>query len=212
MRILLLAGLALLAVIGLGGCFGSSGQARASTTSSSIQEAIKQAGGIAPGIDAVVTGLSALQSGKVDLKTAYADLQSAAQSCGKLITALATDVKAARQSGETYAADWEKKIGTVENADIAATSRARLDQLKAGVERLAIAEKDYLSVTDAFTKQLKDLKTALDLDLSPGGVASLRSAIGTASAAAPAVKQQTATVIDRLRGLEEFLGGPAPAQ
>lgn len=204
---------ALVLTIGLCGCSGSSGQARASSTSSSIQDAIRQAEPITPGVDAVVGHLGALQGSNADLKQAYADLQKSAKALATHITSLKEDVAAVRQYGTTYAADWEKKLTTVENADIAATSKTRLDQLRAGIERLSLAEGDYKNITEAFAKQLRDLKTALDLDLSPGGVTALRSAIGATIAAAPGVKQQTETVIDRLRGLEDFLGGaPAPAK
>ena len=203
----------LILIIGLCGCFGSSGQSRASSTSSSIQHAITQAEPIAPGIDTVVANLEALQGSSADLKQAYADLQKSAKALATRIAALKQDVASVRQYGTTYAADWEKKLATVENPDIAATSKVRLDQLRAGIERLSLAESDYNTITEAFANQLRDLKTALDLDLSPGGVAALRSAIGASIAAAPGVKQQAATVIDRLRGLEDFLGGaPAPAK
>lgn len=188
------------------GC-SSSGQDRAATASRSVDTATLQAQDLGRHADAVVNALAPLQSGQGDLKKAYAGLTRAATGLESAVATLTTDIKAARSAGERYAADWEKRLATVTDADIVATSRDRLDQLRAGLERLALADSDFTTNATGFTTQLKDLRTALDLDLSAGGVASLRNATAAVIAAAPTLKQRAATLADRLQGLDGFLGG-----
>lgn len=193
-------------LIALAGC-SSSGQERAATASRSVTTATTQAQDLDRHVDAVVTALAPFQSGQGDLKPAYKELTTAAAGLDTAIAAVNKEVTAARTAGDRYAADWEKRLGTVADADIAASSAARLDQLRAGIERLALADNEFQTSATAFTSQLKDLRTALDLDLSAGGVASLRNALAATVAAAPALKQRAATLADRLQGLDGFLGG-----
>jgi|GEM_PF-5332334 len=188
------------------GC-SSSGQARASTASTAVTTATGTAQDIARHVDAVVTALAPFQSGQGDLKKAYTSLAQADTGLAKAIKAVNTDTRRVRQAGDRYAADWDKRIATITDADIAASSRERQDQLRAGLERLAIADTDFQTTTAGFMTQLKDVRTALDLDLSAGGVAALRNAVAATVAAAPAVKQKASALSDRLQGLNGFLSG-----
>ena len=189
----------------IGGC--SSGQARASTASQAITAATSAAQDVARHVDAVVTALAPFQSGQGDLKKAYQMLTQADTGLANAITGVNTDTRRVRQAGDRYAADWDKRIASITDADIAASSRERQDQLRAGIERLAIADTDFQTTTAGFMTQLKDVRTALDLDLSAGGVAGLRNAVAATVAAAPAVKQKASALTDRLQGLSGFLSG-----
>lgn len=197
--------LLLIVLIGLAGC-SSSGQDRAATAARSVGAATTQAQDLGRHVDAVVNALAPLQSGQGDLKKAYEALTRAATNLEGAVASVNTETKAARSAGDRYAADWEKRLATVTDAEIGATSNERLDQLRAGLERLALADSDFKTNATGFTSQLKDLRTALDLDLSAGGVASLRNATAAVVAAAPALKQRAATLADRLQGLDGFLG------
>jgi len=190
----------------IGGC-SSSGQARASTASQAITAATSAAQDVARHVDAVVTALAPFQSGQGDLKKAYQMLTQADTGLANAITGVNTDTRRVRQAGDRYAADWDKRIASITDADIAASSRERQDQLRAGIERLAIADTDFQTTTAGFMTQLKDVRTALDLDLSAGGVAGLRNAVAATVAAAPAVKQKASALTDRLQGLSGFLSG-----
>jgi hypothetical protein len=203
--------LPLLAVllVSVSGCTGS-GQSRANTTDKSVATAVLSAKALPAQVDSLVTALGTLQNSRADLKVAYKALADASTVLDRGVTALTRDVKTARSAGSTYARDWDAKLATIQNPEVVATSRARLDQLQAGVERLTIAETDLGTISDSFMTRLKDVRTALDLDLSPGGVSGLRASIGSLIAAAPALKQQADTVSDRLRGIEGFLNDPAP--
>lgn len=193
-------------LVTLAGC-SSSGQDRAATASRSVSTATTQAQDLGRHVDAVVNALGPFQSGQGDLKQAYQALSTAASNLDTAVATVNKEVAAARTAGDRYAADWEKRLSTVTDADIAASSAARLDQLRAGIERLALADTEFKTTSTAFTSQLKDLRTALDLDLSAGGVAALRNALAANVAAAPALKQRAATLADRLQGLDGFLGG-----
>ncbi len=193
-------------LVTLAGC-SSSGQDRAATVSRSVSTAAVQAQDLSRQVDAVVNALGPFLSGQGDLKQAYQALSTAASNLDTAVATVNKEVAAARTAGDRYAADWEKRLSTVTDADIAASSAARLDQLRAGIERLALADTEFKTTSTAFTSQLKDLRTALDLDLSAGGVASLRNALAANVAAAPALKQRAATLADRLQGLDGFLGG-----
>lgn len=201
-----LAPLLIIVLIVVAGC-SSSGQDRAATAARSVDTATLQAQDLGRHVDAVVNALAPLQSGQGDLKKAYEALTRAATNLETAVASVNTEIKAARSAGDRYAADWEKRLATVTDADIVATSSERLDQLRAGLERLALADSDFTTNATGFTTQLKDLRTALDLDLSVGGVASLRNATAAVIAAAPALKQRAATLADRLQGLDGFLGG-----
>lgn len=202
--------LALGASLLLSGC-ASTGQNRSQSAAHEVTTALQKGSPIVADVDNVVAALGTLQGGSGDTKAAHASLGKALGSLRTHANDFSGTVAGVHNAGDAYVSSWADSLETITDANIAASSRDRLDQLKAGIERLAIGEKDFNAVSTAFVKQVGDLQTALDFDLSPGGIASLRTSIATVIAAAPALKQQVATVEDRLRGLEDFMGAaPAP--
>ena len=117
------------------------------------------------------------------------------------------------ENGKAYFAEWDKQIAAMQNEDIRERSTERREKVE---EALADIKEDYSDARDNFQplmNDLKDIRTALEADLTMDGIDSIKKTVKKASSNAEDVKEPLQDLADAFRevGIRLSKAGPAPA-
>jgi uncharacterized protein YoxC len=157
--------------IGLAGCGTPSGYQQADMTGESINKLRNIVTGIKTSVDdcqKAMDGLAAAAS--TDPRPAY---ETFAKSVDKVNAAAENAKKQAedmRTRGQAYFQQWEKELAAVQSEDIrkrALERKAKLQETFDSIKEVAQAAKTSF---EPYSSDLKDLKTALGLDLTVQGI------------------------------------------
>lgn len=207
----LLASLALVAVIS--GC-ASSGHQRASRTAHTLNNTAERLDRGTNQLDAALTALTQLvETPAPDMKpqfsqlnTSINDLESLSRNLGRLSVSI-------QQQGAAYFQQWDEKLATIQNADIREASTKRKDAVVRQFESVKTSAEDARNKLNPFVADLVDLRTALRIDLTPGGLEAVRPTATRINSKGAAVRDSLAKLAIQFREMSTALsaGVPAPA-
>jgi vacuolar-type H+-ATPase subunit I/STV1 len=165
-------------------------------------------------LDATVSALESL------VKTPAPDLEPQFKNYSKSLSALESTEKdlsetagAMSKKGQAYFAEWDKRVAELQNEDIKERS---IERRKAVEANFAKIQENYNEAKVAFKPlmdDLRDVRTALDADLTLTGVQTLETTAKTVSERAGPVKEDLKKLADVFRELGVKLsksGPPAP--
>jgi hypothetical protein len=125
-----------------------------------------------------------------------ADLEAAAEQ----VTRRAAHVEDAR---EEYLSRWSRDLQTTRDASTSPDAQQRRVEIDKGLDAVATALQDAAAAYRPFVQTLKQVRSALEHDLTPGAVAGLTPQVEQASAEGQRVRERVALVIaevDRVSG------------
>jgi hypothetical protein len=140
--------------------------------------------------------LKAYNDNVTGLQTMYQNLQDS--------------VADARNKATIYLTNWDAKIATIMNPDIKSAAQQRKDAVQNEINDV---KKSYAEVRvdfDPFMANLKDIQTALNSDLTAGGVSAVKGAVGTATTNGNKLKSSLGGLSTSFRELGAALGSTVP--
>ena len=199
------------AVLALVGC-ASPGYEKGAKAAANIQEAANLIGALPGRIDQTLTALNDLvQKPAADLRPQFktfasqlADLESSAK-----------DISTARSNmgaqGKEFFAKWDEQLATIQNEDIKARSQSRKDEVAAKLAAIKLSYSEAAGAFKPFLADLKDVQKFLAIDLTAGGVASMKDTAAKASRDAGPLKDSLSKVAADFKSLGLAMSAVTPA-
>jgi len=183
------------------GC--SSGGEKGMKTSQSITSTANHLEDGRMQIDKVTASLNKLSSAQAgqDLRPLFKDYSSNVDKLDSIAKQVRKQAEEMRAKGQAYFKDWDAEQAKINNEDI----KARSAQRRAEVEQsFARVNADFQTLKDAYQplmSDLQDIRTALNTDLTPGGVASIKPIANRVANEAIAVKNAIGPVETEFKAL-----------
>jgi len=171
-RILLLT-LVAISLVGVG-C--SSGYNKGTKTSESIMSTADQLAAGREQIDKVnasLTNLSNAQPGQ-DLRPLYKDYSSNVDKLDSIAADVRKQADAMQSKGQAYFQEWEAEQAKINNEDIKTRSVQRRAEVEQAFSRINAKSQRLKDAYHPLMSDLKDIRTALNSDLTPGGIAAIK--------------------------------------
>lgn len=164
------------ALILLGGC-NSTGYDRASVTTTSLEQtAIKLQQGHEQ-IDTVLITLSNLfDSPEADIRAQFEQFDNAVKKLETLSAEVSKSAADMKVQGGDYFQKWDAELAKIQNENIRSRSTDRKNTVAARFERVRANYAQTTADFAPFMSDLTDIRTALAVDLTAGGLASIRDA------------------------------------
>jgi DNA repair exonuclease SbcCD ATPase subunit len=164
---------ALLAALLLAGC--SSGYKQGAKTSESVMSAAQKIEDGRTQLDKVTASLDKLVNAQnQNLAPLFKDYSSNVDK----LDAIAKDVKkqadAMRSKGQAYFKEWDAELAEINNEDIKARSAERRTAVEQSFQRLSDASQKLKAEYQPLMSDLQDIRTALNNDLTPAGIQSIK--------------------------------------
>ena len=162
-----------ISLIGVG-C--SSGYNKGTKTSESIMSTADQ---LAQGreqidkVNASLTNLSNAQPGQ-DLRPLYKDYSSNVDKLDSIAADVRKQAEAMRSKGQAYFQEWEAEQAKINNEDIKTRSVQRRAEVEQAFSRINDKSQRLKDAYQPLMSDLKDIRTALNNDLTPGGIAAIK--------------------------------------
>lgn len=167
-------------VLFISGC-ASAGYKQASDTTTSIEQtAIKLQQGYEQ-IDTALVALSSLMNNpEVDIRSQYKEFNTAVNKLETLSKEVSTSAAAMQVQGADYFQTWDTELAKIQNENIRERSTERKNMLAARFDRVRANYARTQADFAPFMSDLKDIRTALSMDLTTGGLASIENAAARA--------------------------------
>lgn len=197
----------------VGGC-ASSANEKGTQTSESIQTVASELRTTSDRIGSTLTKLNTLATTKTGdarpLFKSYSESLESLTSAAKAVQAHADKMKA---TGDQYFADWDKKLAEINNEDIKARSQARREEVRAQFARIRTLYGNARDQFQPFMANLRDIRSALNTDLTQTGIAALDPSIKQAGVEGAAVRSTIESLIKEFDALGvEMSSKAAPAK
>jgi outer membrane murein-binding lipoprotein Lpp len=203
----LLVGALLLAVAGCS----SPGYQKGEQTAQGLKDTASLINGLQGQIDSTLASMNTLMSKpQPDLKPQFETFSSdvsALESSGKSIGEAR---RAMGAKGKEFFAKWDEEAAKINNEDIKSRSEDRKQEVKKNLTAVRLsytqAARDFMP----FLKNLQDLRTALSVDLTAGGLNSLKPTADKATASAVPLKASVAKLAADFKALGVSMSATAP--
>jgi len=199
--------LAALALLGSSLATSASAASAQEALAASLSETSNEIARTGNQIQTAVKSLEALTSQtKGDLRPTYEAFTTAiaeTQSSAKYTVARATKM---RDDMVNYFTKWQSEVAAINNPDVKASAQKRLSSVQQGYEQLT---SDLTVVGQQFKpllSDLNDIKTALDNDLTVGGVKNLKKVSKSASSQMESLHKSLNGVLKKLNETQKMLG------
>jgi outer membrane murein-binding lipoprotein Lpp len=201
----------------LAGC-ASTGYQKGDKTAANIQAAADQIGSLPGLIDKTVASLNDIvQKPAADLRPQYKSFTENLTAVESTAKSVADTRRAMGEKDKEFFAKWDEQLAQIKNEDIKARSQSRKDEVK---KNLLAIKRSYTEAEMAFKpfmSDLKDVQKYLSVDLTPGGVASIKDTVGRVTQSAPPLKTCIGKLADDFKTLGVSMSSvtpaaPAPAQ
>lgn len=204
-----LASLVLLA----GGCASNGYNRKAADTSSSLQKAAHDVRLGNGQIDAALFALSGLvNSPDADLKPQFNKFTAAVEKLETLSADIGKQAADMQASGADYFRSWDEELAKINNEDIRYRSTSRKNAVAARFERVRVTYVQTKSAFVPFLSDLKDIRTALATDLTPGGIASVKTIANQAGDNVPPLRESLGNLEAEFKALGVALSANTPAR
>jgi hypothetical protein len=204
-----LACIALMLLLGAG-CK-SSGYEQGNKAAANIQEAANLIGALPAQIDKTLASLDTIvQNPQGDLtpkfkqfSTNLGELESSAKDVASARTAM-------QSKSKDFFAKWNEQLATIQNEDIKARSLSRKEEVSKKLDAVGKSYTEAASAFKPFMADLKDVQKFLGMDLTAGGVESIKKTAAKVSKDAQPVKEALAKVSADFKALGLTMSSAAP--
>jgi chromosome segregation ATPase len=140
----------------------------------------KQAEGIKkakPQVDAMLASLEGLTRAQGDMRPAFKQFSETLDDTEKAAARVRKSGQTIREKEAEYLAEWQRQAAEITNPQIKAATQARQAEVKDTLANLSQTGKTAGDAYDPFISNMKDIRTYLSNDLTPGGVKRLEPTI-----------------------------------
>jgi len=195
------AALAVLTVFSAG-CASSSSRDKAGKTSTSLHEAAVNIDKGEVQIDAALLALSDLvNTPNPNIKPQFNEFESSVEKLEALSKDVSKQALAMQSQGAAYFQQWDADLAKIRNEDIRSRSAERKNVVAARFERVRTS---YVEAKDAFVpfmSRLTDVRTALSVDLTGEGLASVKAVANKAKSDAVPLREALRQLSSDFRSL-----------
>ena len=128
---------------------------------------------------AAINALTAQKEG--DLRPAYSNYCAQVKGTEEAARWNATRVQWMAVDGRKYFQEWQKSVDSIANESLRKKAQKRLDSVKGSYDKVEGALKAAGEKFSPFLSDLGDIQKALAVDVTPGGVRSVRSSVRSAN-------------------------------
>ena len=210
----LLVPLSLALALGVGGC-ASTGFEKGNQTAANVQSAADQISALPGLIDGTLTSLNDLvQKPAADLRPQYKAFVENLATVQATAKSVAETRRAMGERDKEFFAKWDEQLALIKNEDIKARSQGRKDEVK---QQMLALKKSYTEAEMAFhpfLSDLKDVQKYLSIDLTTGGLASIKDTVDRVTQNAGPLKGSISKLAEDFRTLGFSMSSmtPAPAR
>jgi hypothetical protein len=194
------------------GC-ASSGYKQAARTSSSLQDAAQGIDQSLAPLDIALATLTDLSDNpRADITAQFKKYRAAVTRLESTSDTMRVNATAMKERGADYFKTWDEELAKIRNEDIHTRSLDRKNAVAARFERVRVS---YVQATADFAPlmaDLKDIRTALATDLTPGGLASIKGLAAKANLQAPALRMALSQLSADFKELGVALSPATPAK
>ncbi|MFO1475605.1 MAG: DUF2959 family protein [Verrucomicrobiota bacterium] len=199
------------AAVLIAGC-ASSGYKKGDEVASNIQKAADQINALNPQIDKTMAALNKLTSASQgDLAPLFKDYSKELDK----LKSQAQDVVAIRkkmaESGDAFLTAWDAQLAQIKNEDLKSRSEARRNEVKNQLTEIKRSYTEAATQFKAFGDELLDLQKYLSVDLTTGGLASIKNTVDKLNKEAGPLKEAVAKVGAQFQALGVSMASSAPA-
>lgn len=166
------------------GCASSGGKGQAA--GNSIQKTAEVVTQVNGALDKVVQALNDLTANpQPDLRPQFKTYKSAVGGLESVATKMRNTATAMEGKTEQLLAEWDKQLALINNEDIRGRSEVRKNDVAQSLTDIKTAFADAKTKFTPVQSDLKDILVYLETDLTPGGVAAIKSTAAKAIAGVP---------------------------
>jgi ElaB/YqjD/DUF883 family membrane-anchored ribosome-binding protein len=166
------------ALAALAGCASSSGYEKGAATSKALEATAASVADVSTNLNGVLAALNNLTFKSTgDLREQYDALVSASKTLQSSIDQLDSQMSSITNTADAYMSDWTNKMAQIQSEELRKRSSERKDEV-AG--KLGDVEASYDAVKTSlmpFESDLKDIRTYLDVDLTPAGLNTIKDVV-----------------------------------
>jgi hypothetical protein len=147
-----------------------------------------------------------------DLRQQFNAFDKAVNALGATAKDITVKAEQMKAQGQAYFRNWDKELAKIHNEDIRRRSTARKSEV---AERFDLITQRYERTKVAcipYMSDLRDIQTALSMDLTTGGLAAIKDAAAKAVVHAPALKESISKLSDEFKRLGISMSSMNPAK
>ena len=130
-----------------------------------------------PQVDAMLASLEGLTRAEGDMRPAYKKFSETLGDTEKAAARARKSSQTIREKEAEYFAEWQRQAAEITNPQIKAATQARQAEVKGNLESLSQTGRTAGEAYEPFISNMKDIRTYLSNDLTPGGVKRLEPTI-----------------------------------
>jgi len=124
-------------------------------------------------VNGSLANLSSAQPGQ-DLRPLYKDYSSNVDKLDSIAADVRKQADAMQSKGQAYFQEWEAEQAKINNEDIKTRSVQRRAEVEQAFSRINAKSQRLKDAYHPLMSDLKDIRTALNSDLTPGGIAAIK--------------------------------------
>lgn len=194
----------------LAGC-SSTGYRQADQTSTSLQQAAQSLDESLIPFDAALVALSDLVNNPApDITAQFQKYNSAVNALDTQANVTKGHATAMQEEGIAYFRNWNDALVRIQNDDIRTRSLDRKIVVAAQFEAARVSYGETTAGFDPFLADLKDIRTVLATDLTPGGLKSVNSLVRKSNSNGVPVRESLVTLSKEFKRLGTALSSETP--
>jgi len=151
-------------------------------------------------VNGSLANLSSAQPGQ-DLRPLYKDYSSNVDKLDSIAAGVRKQAEEMRTNGQAYFTEWEAEQAKINNEDIKTRSVQRRAEVEQTFSRISDKSQRLKDAYQPLMSDLKDIRMALNNDLTPGGVAAIKPIADRVNKEAVAVKVAAGAVENEFKTL-----------
>lgn len=192
------------------GC-ATNGYQKAVSTAASLQRTADRVDRGVAQIDSAVAALSQLvDAPSTNLQTQFKAFDASVSGVESFARELASRSASVQQQGSAYFQKWDEELTAIRDEAIRNRSAERKASVMKEFDRMKTSSDESRASLTAFIASLKDIRTAIGTDLTPNGLASIRSAVNKAKDRGAAMRQSLTDLAAQFKNLSTSLSASAP--
>jgi len=206
-----ISGLAAFVVL-FAGCATSSGYKKAGSASTSLQEAAQGIDNCLVPLDTVLATLSDLVNNPAeDITLQYQKYSSEVSRLESLSNNVSSHAVAMQEQGVEYFKKWDNELAKIQSNDMHTRSLDRKNTVAARFEKVRVSYVQTQARFAPFMSDLIDIRTALAMDLTSGGLSSIKGLAREANDNALPLRQSLVDLSAEFRNLGISISPATPA-
>ena len=163
-------------------------------------------------IERTLTALNELVNNpQPDLRRQFRTFTTEVNNLDSLARQVSTQAEDMKSRGATYFGRWSQELAAIQNEDIRNRSEARQQEVAARFHAIAANYEQTKADLQPFMSDLRDVQRFLATDLTPGGIATVKTFATKANEAAVPLRKSLTTLADDFRQTGVSLTPTTPA-